>query len=51
MFLEFSKDDCMKDYAKSMKSLWKVIGNHSYTNNSSKLLSLEIVSEMLKFSK
>jgi hypothetical protein len=42
MSLELSKDDHTKDYAKSIKSLWKIIKNHPYIS-SSRLLSLEIL--------
>jgi len=30
MFLKLSKDDRTKDYAKSLKSLQKIIKNHLY---------------------
>jgi hypothetical protein len=39
MFMEFSRDDHRKDYAKSIKSLRKIIKNHPYTN-SSRLLEI-----------
>jgi hypothetical protein len=41
MFLELSREDNTKDYAKSIRSLRKVIKNHPYTN-SSKFSSMEL---------
>jgi hypothetical protein len=40
MYLELSKDDHTKDYAKSIRSLRKIIKNHPYIS-SSKFSSLE----------
>ncbi len=40
MYLELSKDDHTKDYAKSIRSLRKIIKNHPYTS-SAKFSSLE----------
>jgi hypothetical protein len=40
MFLELFRDHHMKDYAKSIRSLRKIIKNHPYTNFS-KFSSLE----------
>ncbi len=40
MFLELSKDDHTKNYAKSIMSLQKIIENHPHIS-SSKFLSLE----------
>ncbi len=33
VYLELSKDDHMKGYAKAIKSLQKIIENHPYTNS------------------